>query len=51
MFHDDIHAFFIRDLADFFGNFLLVVIDAVIRAERRGLSSFSSSPAVVMTRQ
>ena len=33
----DVDAFFVGDLADFFGNLLLVVIDAVIGAERAAL--------------
>ena len=52
MLDHDVNALFVRDLANFFGNLLLVVIDAVIRAERSRLCrALVSSPAVVITRQ
>ncbi len=44
VFDDDIDAFFIRNLADFLGDLQLVVVDAVVSAERACLSSFSSFP-------
>jgi hypothetical protein len=36
----DVDAFFVCDLSDFFGNLLLVVVDAVVGAERAGFLEF-----------